>query len=275
MSEIAALDKRLQELHGQTAEAPLFNPVFQLSHELSRRMEKGDLSLDAVEALVAELECEGLSARARRLNRLVAPVAAEANLARVKAMAEGGDFASFAARWSRPVAHVVFTAHPTFLLPRAQAAAVAASASAGDGTDSAVCAAPAARDVITLDSEHADAMAAIARAQSARDGVNGALIEVARARWPQQWRSLRPMPARFASWVGYDMDGRTDIGWHTCIRYRLEEKAQRLASYAALLADAAPDIATRLLSSSERAGELAALFAGPMSDPDELSAAAN
>jgi len=119
MSEIAALDKRLQELHGQTAEAPLFNPVFQLSHELSRRMEKGDLSLDAVEALVAELECEGLSARARRLNRLVAPVAAEANLARVKAMAEGGDFASFAARWSRPVAHVVFTAHPTFLLPRA------------------------------------------------------------------------------------------------------------------------------------------------------------
>jgi phosphoenolpyruvate carboxylase len=54
-----------------------------------------------------------------------------------------------------------------------------------------------------------------------------------------------PTPLRFASWVGYDMDGRTDIGWQTCIRYRLEEKAERLASYAALLEQIAPDIAAR------------------------------
>ena len=39
------------------------------------------------------------------------------------------------------------------------------------------------------------------------------------------------MPFRFASWVGYDMDGRTDISWHTSIAFRLAEKAERLARY--------------------------------------------
>jgi phosphoenolpyruvate carboxylase len=71
MSEFAALDRRLQELHERTAETPLFNPVFQLGLELSRKMESGELTLDRIETMVAELECEGLRVRARRLNRLV------------------------------------------------------------------------------------------------------------------------------------------------------------------------------------------------------------
>ena len=50
-------------------------------------------------------------------------------------------------------------------------------------------------------------------------------------RWPGRWLDFRPLPFRFASWVGYDMDGRTDISWATSLRYRLEEKAERLARY--------------------------------------------
>jgi phosphoenolpyruvate carboxylase len=151
MSEFAALDRRLQELHERTAETPLFNPVFQLGLELSRKMESGELTLDRIETMVAELECEGLRVRARRLNRLVSPVERDTNLTRIGAMAEAGDFAGFAARWNRPVAHIVFTAHPTFLLARAQAQAVAQAASQGDLDSETVCAAPAARDTITLD----------------------------------------------------------------------------------------------------------------------------
>ena len=74
MSLLPELDARLQELHLRTAETPLFNPVFQLSLELSRRIESGDLPLRDVATLVAELECEGLLARAARLERLVAPL---------------------------------------------------------------------------------------------------------------------------------------------------------------------------------------------------------
>jgi phosphoenolpyruvate carboxylase len=275
MSEFAALDARLQALHQQTAETPLFNPVFQLGLELSRRLESGDLTLDGVEALVAELECESLQARARRLDHLIAPVAIDENLARLKSLAEGGDFNAFAARWGRPFAHIVFTAHPTFLLNKAQTEAVAASASSGDTSAAVVCVAAPTRDPITLDSEHEAVMAALTRAQAARDTINALLLATARTRWPERWRSLQPLPFRFASWVGYDMDGRTDIGWATCIRYRLIEKATRLGLYAGALQDAAPDLAAKLAAAGTRASAMAESFAEDLSDPARLSEVAN
>ena len=67
MTRLAALDRRLQELHPRTAETPLFNPVFQLGLELSRELESGQLSLGELAELVAELECQGLQSRAERL----------------------------------------------------------------------------------------------------------------------------------------------------------------------------------------------------------------
>ena len=272
---IASLDARLQELHTRTTETPLFNPVFQLSLELSRRIESGALDLDAVEALVAELECGGLMVRARRLRRLVAPTAPAENIHRLAAIGADQDFAGFAAQWSRPAAHVVFTAHPTFLLTAAQTEAVTAAATAGEVSAATVCIAAPTRAPITLDTEHAAAMAAIARAAKARDRINEALLYQARTRWPGEWRTLEPMPLRFASWVGYDMDGRTDIGWATCIRYRLSEKAERLAGYAAMLHDAAPDLAEGLSAAGRFAEGMAARFGADLTHPAALSSAAN
>ena len=246
MTLLSQLDARLQDLHRHTAETPLFNPVFQLSLELSRRIESGDLTLDAIAALVSELECEGLLARSHRLNRLVAPLDQAANLNRLEDLAKAEDFAAFARRWQQPVAHVVFTAHPTFLLTARQSEAVAEAASSGEIGAATACVAPHQRDAITLDSEHRAAMDALSRAQSARDAMVRTLLASARQSWPDQWRTLAPVPLRFATWVGYDMDGRTDISWATSLRYRLEEKAERLTSYAAALAEVAPDLAERL-----------------------------
>ncbi len=272
---VAALEARLQELHRLTALSPLFNPVSQLGLELSRQLEGGTLSLDDLDRLVAELECESLQARAGRLVRMVGPVDPAANAATVRAAAQGSDFAQFVARWQRPFLHVVFTAHPTFLLSRAQTAAVVAAASSDDIAAATVCVAPHDRDAITLDYEHEEAMKALTHAQAARDRIVGEVLDAARAQWPRRWREVRPCPFRFATWVGYDMDGRTDIGWHTSIRYRLAEKAERLAGYAAALAQAAPAVAARLARAGERAGEMAALFAQDLTDPAALSAAAN
>src|SRR3546814_17012032 len=86
---------------------------------------------------------------------------------------------------------------------------------------------------------------AIARAQDARDRIVGQVLTHAAANWPDRWHELRPLPFRFASWVGYDMDGRTDIKWYDSIRFRLAEKAQRLARYISALE--AIDPAHRLL----------------------------
>ena len=277
MSLLAQLDARLQALHRRTAETPLFNPVFQLSLELSRRLENGELTLDSIATLVAELECEGLLARARRLNRLVGPLDPSANLARVTAQtAAADDFPAFAARWQHPAAHVVFTAHPTFLLTPRQAAAVAEAASSGEIGAATACVAPHQREAITLDSEHRAAMDALARAQAARDAMVRTLLAEARRRWPDQWRKLAPLPLRFASWVGYDMDGRTDISWATSLRYRLEEKAERLTSYAAALDPALPDLAGQLRAAADYATRQAERLAAlDLADPAALSDAAN
>lgn len=272
MSLGADLAARLEALHAQTAQTPLFNPVFQLSLELSRQLEAGELSLDDLSALVSELECEGLMARAARLEHLLAPLAGDDNLGRVAGTGDAASFADYAACWQRPLAHVVFTAHPTFLLSRAQADAVASAASSDHA---AACLAPQARDTITLASEHEDAMAAIARAQAARDAINRRLLEAARANWPGDWRGLNPLPLRFASWVGYDMDGRTDISWATSLSYRLAEKAERLGSYAAALDGLADPLAARLRRAQAQATAMAARFAADLSDPAALSDAAN
>ena len=275
MTLLGELEARLEALHPLTAETPLFNPVFQLSLELSRRIESGELPLGEVARLVAELECEGLQARAARLSRLVAPLDPAENQARLSDLASGEDFAAFAERWRHPLLHVVFTAHPTFLLTRRQSEAVASAASTGAIDAASACVAPHERDAITLDSEHADAMAAIARAQAARDTMVRQLLGEARARFPDQWRQLAPLPLRFASWVGYDMDGRTDISWATSLRYRLAEKAERLGSYAAALEGLAPDLTARLRRAQAYAATMSARFGEDLSAPAALSEAAN
>ena len=273
--QVLDLDNRLEDLHVRTSETPMFNPVFQVALELSRKLEAGQITLASFEGMVAEMECEGLRARAARLIRLVAPLDLAENDSRVRALAEAEDFTAFAARWQRPLVHVVFTAHPTFLLSAAQTEAVAASASTGDLSQETVCTAPHARDVITLDSEHEAVMAAMARGQDARDRINALLFEQAAAQWPKRWRSLQPLPVRLASWVGYDMDGRTDIGWSTSIRYRLIEKARRLARYAANLETIEPEQSARLARAAAHTEEMVAQFAATLTSPAEVSAAAN
>jgi phosphoenolpyruvate carboxylase len=277
MKSRADLSERLQTLHVRTAETPLFNPVFQLSLELSRQLETGDMTLDDAATLVSELECESLQSRAARLSRLLAPVSLEDNASAFSALAKETDFDAFAARWSHPLFHIVFTAHPTFLLTPTQSDAVASAASSGDVSAATVCIVDDGRPAITLDFEHDEAMAALSRAQDARDAQVESLLSTAAARWPLKWRALSPVPFRFASWVGYDMDGRTDIGWSTSVRYRLKEKALRLGRYADRLESFAPDHATlailRAAEAHTRAME--ALFATDLSTPQALSDAAN
>jgi phosphoenolpyruvate carboxylase len=274
VNSVEALLARLEALHARTEETPLFNPVFQLSLDLSREIESGALALDECEALIADLECRALESRAAHLRALVEPVEPEANLAALEACAAQDDFEAFRACWESPQLHAVFTAHPTFLLAPEEAAAVAAKASAGNGS---ACVVTVERPAITLAYEHDEAMRAIANAQDARDRIVGRLLETAHKRWPDEWHGFAPLPFRFATWVGYDMDGRTDIAWHDSIGFRLSEKAQRLARYVASLEaiDGGHPLLGDLRGAAGYAADRAADFAGDLSEPAALSAAAN
>ncbi len=274
---IAGLTQRLQELHVQTRETPLFNPVFQLSLDLSRKLENGELTLAKVQDLVRELDCDALQSRAKRLRRLVAPVSQQTNLTSLTASNTGDSFIQFRSRWEQPAMHAVFTAHPTFLLSPEQTDAVARAASSDDEISDLVCAVSDERPEITLAYEHGRAMQAVARAQDARDLIVGRALEHARDTWPDQWLELAPLPVRFASWVGYDMDGRTDIRWFDSIGFRLSEKAERLDRYAATLAsfDSQHPLLAQLEAAAQYTHERTSDFRGDLSDPAELSATAN
>ncbi|HSG54686.1 MAG TPA: phosphoenolpyruvate carboxylase, partial [Paracoccaceae bacterium] len=226
-------------------------------------------------AMITDLECTALGARAGRLRSLVQPVGQKANCAALQACFTETDFASFAARWQRPQLHAVFTAHPTFLLTPAETAAVAQAASTGQAIDPATLAGE--HPQITLAHEHTAAMLAIAHAQTARDVLVRALLDHAAATWPDEWQALTPLPFRFASWVGYDMDGRTDITWSASVGFRLAEKAERLALYAAQLAgiDPAHRLLRELQPAAAYAADRAADFAADLTDPAALSVAAN
>ena len=278
LASVPDLLDRLQALHERTRETPLFNPVFQLGLDLSRALEGAQIDLDAIEALVEELECASLQARAMRLKRNLAPVAADDNHAALNvALAKASDFASFRARWESPCLHAVFTAHPTFLLTPAQTEAVAKAASTDGEVTRSVCSTDLARPPITLDFEHGEVTAALAHAQDARADIVRAILHHAAQIWPDEWRALQPVPFRFATWVGYDMDGRTDIKWYTSIRFRLSEKAERLERYARDLATIDPDHAliARLQAGADHAAASARDFAADLSAPADLSAAAN
>ncbi len=282
----AHLRERLNALHRLTAETPLYNPVFQLGLDLSKDIEGGALSLEAAGALVEELGCEALQSRAQHLAALLGPMDPADNAARfaalVEASAAAGDFDAFARRWSQPLQHIVFTAHPTFLLTPAEADAVAQAAQS-DAVGPAMCAINAARPAVTLASEHADVLAAMTQAQGARDALVGTILTVGAAHWPDRWRTLAPLPYRFATWVGYDMDGRTDISWATSIRHRLIEKAARLDGYARALGglagelagELADDLAGDLAAAGRHAATLAAAFTDGLADPAALADAAN
>lgn len=277
MRTLADLTQRLEALHAHTEETPLFNPVFQLSLDLSRLIERGELTLDDCDRLIAELECDALKSRAEHLRGLVAPVSTSANADALEREFAGDSFAAFRARWEQPLLHAVFTAHPTFLLTPAQSAAVAQAASSDQAIDASVCAVPAGRPEITLAHEHEQALRAIAHGQDARDAIVSRLLTHARANWPREWTQLKPLPFRFATWVGYDMDGRTDIGWAQSIGFRLAEKAERLARYVASLEtiDPAHALLGELRLAADYSGERAKDFAADLSEPEALSAAAN
>ncbi|MCC5997004.1 MAG: phosphoenolpyruvate carboxylase [Oceanicaulis sp.] len=275
--------KALEGGWGEDWDSPLVNPVGDLAAQLFSGLRRGAVSLEGLDALIQHFADKGLAARAAALARLHAGgLSGEAEVevrGRLNALAKQG-FEAFREAVSRRRGGVVFTAHPTFALSRTVRAALAEAAAEGaperlagqgliHGPDS---------DVSLL-SEHADALAAIDAARGALTALNRLVLETARGAFPDRWRSLDPDIISLASWVGYDLDGRTDIHWGRSIAFRLQEKSSQLNRYASLIeAAGAPGLAglaDRLRRSAQTSTDHAALFEADLEDSAAVVRAAN
>jgi len=119
----------------------------------------------------------------------------------------------------------VFTAHPTFAHSPDVFAALAEGASSRAPQTCFVSHRPVRP---TLAQEFEAAHQAITRGRDALDDLNRALLQAAAEAWPDRWATLTPRPVILSSWVGYDTDGRTDIGWWDTLRLRLTMKRLQL-----------------------------------------------
>ena len=280
MHDLAAtpfLDAAIEDLLGLIARAragaerdPFGNPVLSVALAISRRIDDGALDERSVGAIIAALADQAFRDRAARLAAYVGdpdPTAFDrlaARLIRPDPADSPVPWAAFATAVCRPRFAAVFTAHPTFAMPFATAALLARAAHDPQARRTMP---PAHRPgPITLEEEFAQAAGAIAHARDAIDAFVSALLRAARATWPDRWTRLDPAPLLVASWVGYDTDGRTDIGWADTIRFRLRMKAMGLARLAAR-APAGP-LADRLASALAETDRQHALCpAGDAADP--------
>ena len=221
-------------LGARVEEDPFGNPVMLLALAITRRMDQEELTPDGIEALIRHLRDAAFRERAGRLAGYVGGTDPAANLAVLKSLAQTllrpdpNDspvrWAEYRAQVDRPRFAAVFTAHPTFANPLPICHALAETAS-GRPTETTTSHRP---PKISLREEFDQAVEAITLGRDAIDHFNEALLDVARTAWSDRWTTLTPKPIILSSWVGYDTDGRTDIGWWDTIRLRLEMKRLQL-----------------------------------------------
>ncbi len=281
---------RLEEFRGRILHEPKYNPIGQLAFELSRKLEAGDVARRDLFAFADELCRTSLAARAERLAAHVGPVGLDENRARLRAailtlLGDEPVTPEALDRLARRTLGIIFTAHPTFLLSRDLRGKLAALASGHDTDLPAGAIGPDAR--INLDDEHDAAMTALDAAKTAVGEFAAIAVEVLRDAGYADWRKAKVGYFGMGTWVGYDLDGRTDIRWVDSFRFRLVEKIRQIARYEAELARIAglaaaePPIAEDLEALAARLSWVRAAterslagFTGPL-DPKSLSAVAN
>ncbi len=223
-----------ERVRARADEDPFGNPVLLVALAISRRMATGELSHAAIARLIDHLRDAAFADRAQRIAAYVGGTDVAANRAVLDHLAQRllrPDPKDSPVRWAEYRALVersrfaaVFTAHPTFSLPAPVGHALAELASGRPADVSGSQRPP----PITLPEEFDQAALAIANGRDAVDQFNAALLAVARETWPDRWTELNPRPVILTSWVGYDTDGRTDIGWWDTLRLRLDMKRRQL-----------------------------------------------
>ncbi len=230
---------------------PSSNPIELLALAIKERIDAGALPTEVIEQLIQRLSVEAFGRRAERLRRYLGETERAANLQRLRTMiygltsdgarAQRVSFEEFRQRVERPRFGVVFTAHPTFALARGVQQALVELAlgvtAADEPLDAARRAALLGRlaqvehrpdQPLDLDEEHRQSLAAITNLHTALDRLCRLVLDVAREVYPERWTELNPNLITIASWVGHDLDGRSDIPWTASMAKRLRLQALQL-----------------------------------------------
>jgi phosphoenolpyruvate carboxylase len=281
------LRQRFETYRQSGLDDPLLNPVRKLASEIFLALETGAASEKDIARIVSNFNTDSFEARAREFHRRRSPE--QTGLAARLDIFDGAEFAEFQRKVEQAAVGVVFTAHPTFALGAKIRELIAQFPLNGGAEElrywraAAVKLESQARKPITLRAEHEEATLTIENARNAVGRLNRAIFEYARARYSKKWRTLTPNPVSLSTWVGYDLDGRTDIHWGESVRIRLAEKAAQIKRYADALeniSDFGPDaeleeLRRQYVAAAALTQRQSENFAGALDNPEIVIRAAN
>ena len=236
LDEIKLRDE-LKALRSRIPDQPNLNPIINVAFDLSRQLESGKISFEDVKELATRLMDKACVHRALRLREQVGYVDdATTNTEFAKFVAasipKGGSKAKsledFKTRWSRARNGIVLTAHPTFGSSDALSRRMIEIAVVGKPGTKPIGVPHRPDAPLTLEYEHKRAQDALLNLRGAYVDILKTFFEVAHREYGEKAFSVRPCLASFASWVGYDLDGRTDIKWNYSFLIRLREKRTAL-----------------------------------------------
>lgn len=282
---------KLAQYDGESTHDPLADGVRSLAFLLSLGLEDGAANASILHSISKKLCDEALFDRSDRFGDM--HLSTIDNIKKsIFATLDNASLTSMSAlkkATEETFAGVVFTAHPTFAVSRKMRDALAILAmSKTDNVKSetrqqisALAHQP--DDPLTLYDEHRDTQDAIANAQSAMRFLNETIAEWAEQKFAGETSDFAPNPLSLATWVGYDLDGRTDIHWGETFRLRLSEKEIQLKKYAAQIKalnetknDAGlAQVVDRLNAAADFTAEQVQLFSEDLNNPDIVVRAAN
>jgi phosphoenolpyruvate carboxylase len=233
----AKLRDELRQARALIPDQPALNPIVNMAFKLSRDLESGQINFQDLKDLATRLMDRAAIRRARHLKDQIGYVDDQTTLAEFSkfvAQTVGADprgdkaFEDFEQRWTRARSGIVFTAHPTFGCSKALSDRMVQIAMSGtdDGHHIGLPHRP--DDGISLEYEHKSVSHAIAMVRDAYVDVLKTFYSVSAAGFGDKAYKLRPNLMTVASWVGYDLDGRTDINWLHTFVIRLREKRAAL-----------------------------------------------
>jgi phosphoenolpyruvate carboxylase len=252
------LSKLFEDYRTIADQHPTSNPLLRLALEVSNRMETGQLDYGSLEALVQHLTVKGFETRAAKLSRYSGETDPQANSAIIRRIAtartmspDGGrvPFETFK-NWAEQDAFgIVITAHPTFEISSDLMECLSALAIGrkdgkplDDAGRAAILAEIAAKphgpeQVLDMRREQELALFGINHIHLALRRVYAIVLEVAAEIYPDRWTELTPLLLTVASWVGFDTDGRSDIGWSNAFERRLESSERQLRDAVEMVKD--------------------------------------
>jgi len=206
------------------------------AYDIAAGLIDGSTSLNA---LGRDIAARGKPCLNQRLSGMAAQwseITAAANIKRLAAIIDGLaltpdgaklSFAEFQKKIEDDVAGFVVTAHPTFSLSaeaweyaRTYMAALAAGEDPLAATSAVKVETVHPTVSPTLEEELEYARVAVCNIRRSIRRLYEVIFDRAAVLYPADYRTLRPKLATVASWVGFDLDGRTDIDWSLGLMFR-------------------------------------------------------